>query len=138
MRQSTQNRFKAFLSFDGMFSTVPVILMLCFVLSISAILAHDAAEKIHRQRVFDRLVSIADYTVKAGAARTTPEGLRYPNWVDESRLTDAYADDLKTRAGLAELQISFSKPGTPFDACIYRIVVAGEDRHIARIFVCGG
>lgn len=129
---------RGFFSFDALFSIVPILLMLSFVLGTSSFLAHDAAENVHRQQVFDKVVSIADYAVKAGAARTTAEGLRYPNWLEEGRIDAAFSEDLRKRAGLSKLYISLQEPVERFDVCVYRLVVIGDDKQVARIFVCGG
>lgn len=130
------SRYRGFTSFDAMFSIIPVVLMLLFVMDLTSHFVHDAAEKTHKQQVFNKLVSIADYTVKKGAVRKAGD-VKYPNWLDENSIDKHYADDLRYRAGLSHLLISIQKPQKDLSTCVYRLVVVGEDRKIARLFVCG-
>lgn len=127
---------KGFSSFDAMFSLVPVVMMLLFVTELVSHFAHDAAEKTHMQQVFNKLVSIADYTVKSGAARRTGD-VKYPNWLNVSGIDGSYTDELRERAGLSRLSISLQEPQDEFAVCIYRLVVVGDQKKIARLFVCG-
>ena len=145
-----------------MFSLIPIALMALFVMSISASLLRDAAERMEKQQTFDKLVSVADYVVKSGAARSdggsasdsasglvpsfVSSSVHYPNWIDESKLDSLDVEKLRTDAGLASLFVSSQRPesiqktssGAAASVCIYRLVVFGDDKRIGRIFVCGG
>jgi len=124
-----------------MFSIIPALLMLTFALSSAHYLSAGAEQRMHEQQVFDKLVSIADFTVKQGAARTGAAGIdqvRYPNWLDESVLDDgSLARGLEQEAGLGELSVQLDDPGAGA-TCVYRLVVVGDDRErIAKLYVCG-
>jgi len=105
-------------------------------------LTDEAVERINRQQVFDKLVSVADYTVKQGAAVSEDMGaiageeVRYPNWVDDSKITDQYRESLRKRANLNGLSIELTNPGDG-SYCIYRIVVVGSGKDIDLLYVCG-
>jgi len=132
-----QSQYDGFASFDALFSLVPMTMMLFFLMNVGACLTKQADERMERQQAFDRLVSVADYTVKSGAVARNGS-VRYPNWIDEAEISDAYVEDLRARSGLRELRISIDEPddsGAMF--CVRRLAVAGDDRRIARIFVCG-
>ncbi|MBN1169878.1 hypothetical protein JXA56_02545 [Candidatus Micrarchaeota archaeon] len=124
------SRYKGILSFDAMFSILPMVLMFSFLIQI----LYFTGETNHQQEKFDKLVSIADYTVKIGAVRSE-EKIRYPNWIEENKLTVSYIDDLQERMKLDSLHIGFV-PGEGL-TCIYRLVVTGEDKKISKLFVCG-
>ncbi len=127
---------KGFSSFDSMFSLLPLVMMLLFVMELSSHITHDAAEKTHRQQLFNKVVSIADYTVKSGAVRKDGE-MKYPNWLDELSISKPYTEGLRERAGLSRLEISIQEPQENFPVCIYRIVVLGDHKKPARLYVCG-
>jgi len=130
----TESR-KAFSSFDAMLSIIPILMLVVFVMNLNSYVVHKTAEQTHQQQIFNKLVSIADYTVKSGAVRTSGD-IKYPNWIDQTKLSDTYIGDLKSRAALSNLDISLGSP-SDFSVCIYRLVVIGDDKQIARIFVCG-
>lgn len=132
-----QNRYKGSISFDALLSIIPVMMMLVFLLNISSMLSQGAAETMHRQHVFDKLVSVADYTVKTGAVRRSGD-IRYPNWLETGAITSEYIEDLRLRTGLSRLYLSTDGPDEDYPACIYRLIVTGDDKRIARLFVCGG
>lgn len=125
------------LSLDALFSMVPVLAMLLLVMEIEAASVKQSEEASHRQQVFDRLVSAADYTVKSGAA-VRDGGTRYPNWIDERNITATYTNSLRERIGLGSLYVGLGWPGEDYSMCIYRLVVVGEGKAIRRLFVCGG
>ncbi|MFH0737151.1 MAG: hypothetical protein V1827_00540 [Candidatus Micrarchaeota archaeon] len=131
------NRSKGFASLDALASLVPILLMLSLLFQASRSMADHSMERMSAQEAYDKLVSIADYTVKSGAV--VREGdIRYPNWIDENLLGDGYADALRDEAALADLYIGLAEPDGGYDFCIYRIVVSGEEKAIGRLFVCGG
>jgi hypothetical protein len=128
------------MSFDGLFSILPILVMVTFVLSVAASLTEDATVRMHEQQQFDKIVSIADYVVKQGAVKTTffnHKEFRYPNWIDKTKLTDGLSDELKKRANLNSLNIALDNPGEG-DVCVYRIVVVGQSKEISTLYVCGG
>lgn len=130
------SRSKGFSSFDAMFSLVPIVMMLLFVMELSSHFTFTVAEKAHRQQVFNKLVSIADYTVKTGAVRIA-DNVKYPNWLDENKIDESYVDGLREDAGLSRLMVSLQEPQEEFSFCIYRLVVLGEEKQMKRLFVCG-
>lgn len=130
------SRYNGFASFDAMLSVLPIMLMVAFLLNASLLSASSAEERMRRQELFDKLVSISDYTVKSGAVRRSAD-IRYPNWLDESLLTSGYTEDLKRRASLGELYISLDEPDEAYGICIYRLAVTGDDKAIRKLHVCG-
>jgi len=140
---------KGFMSLDALFSIVPIALMVFLAMDMRSMLSQEATERSQQQVVFDKLVPIADYTVKSGAVMRNGSA-RYPNWIDEGVLGDGYVEDLRGRAGLGALSISLERagPGSESESgsgyardgsvCIYRIVVIGQEKGLGRLFVCGG
>jgi len=134
---TVRNRYRGFASLDALASLVPILLMLSLLYQASSAMAEDSRDRMSRQQTYDKLVSIADHTVKSGAV--VREGdIRHPNWIDESLLGDGYAASLRDQASLADLYIGMDEPEAEYDFCIYRLVVAGEEKAIRRLFVCGG
>jgi hypothetical protein len=137
-----QSRYRGFASFDALFSLVPMTMMLLFLLNFDACLTKQAGERMERQQTFDRLASVADYTVKSGAVMRNGS-VRHPNWIDGAKISEEYIEDLRARSGLWELRVSVGDGwanGGPDDAmefCICRLALVGGDKRIARIFVCG-
>jgi hypothetical protein len=145
--KSASSRSSGFISFDGLFSIIPALLILVFTMNAAHFLTKDAIESMHRQQVFDKLVSIGDYVVKQGAVKTGKVGaasgnipipideVRYPNWVVKSKLDSMDTDKLRQAMNLSALSISLGKPGDG-SVCIYRIVL-DEQKEIKRLYVCG-
>ncbi len=131
-----QNRSKGVISFDALLSMIPIILIFVFMMNAMFFIGRTTEERSQRQDILDKLVSIADYTVKSGAV-VKDGSVRCPNWIEEGKLTASYVDDLRERAGLSELYISLEGP-EEHQTCIYRIVVTGGQKEISRLFVCGG
>lgn len=132
-----QSRSRGFLSFDAVFSLLPVALMVLFVMALSAAVAGSAAAGMQRQEVFDKVVSAADYTVKTGYARVEADGLKRPNWMRDGGIDEAYVEQLRARTGLGALEMGYGEPDGAHDACIYRLVVVGDRKEIRRLFACG-
>lgn len=131
-----RNRYKGILSIDAMMSIIPLMLMFVFLLQSMTLVSDSAREHTERTDLFDRLVSVSDYTVKSGSAKH--EGMvRYPNWIEEERISGDHVESLRGKAGLSRLYISFSEPGD-YPACIYRLVVVGPEKEISKLFFCGG
>lgn len=131
------SRYRGFFSLDALFGIVPVLLLSVILIQASSELAAKAERGFRDQQLFDKLVSAADHTVKSGGV-VGDGAVRYPNWIDEGKLTPGYAEDLRAALSLSELHISLSGPEEGHDACIYRIVVAGKEKRISRLHVCGG
>jgi len=133
---------KAFITFDGLFSILPALMIIMLAFNAAHTLTDEAVERMNRQQVFDKLVSIADYSVKQGLVVSENMGaiagekVRYPNWVDKSKITGQYTEDLRERANLDGLSIDPTSPGDG-SYCIYRIVVVGTSKDIDLLYVCG-
>lgn len=128
-----QNQYKGIFSLDAMMSIIPLIMIFVFLMQSMSLVAHSEQERSLGQDVFDRLVSVADYTVKSGLAKH--EGnVRYPNWL-EDKIDQNYVENTRKKAGFSELEISFIEPekGT----CIYRLVVTGPQKKLSKIYFCG-
>lgn len=143
---TARNRYDGFISFDALFSLVPIVLMLFFAMDVSAYLADGSSARMHRQQVFDKVVAAADYTVKSGAV-VRNASVRYPNWLDTGTITPEYVEDLRERTGLDRLHVSVvagaaagsgAAAAGDYGFCVYRLVVIGDDRRIAKLLVCGG
>lgn len=136
-RPNRYRPFAGFASLDALFSVVPVAMMLFFAMNAGASIGKQAGERMERQQAFDRLVSVADYTVGSGAVLRNGS-VRYPNRVDVAAISEAYVEDLRARAGLRELRVSVGEPdGAGAGFCIRRLAVAGGDMRIVSVFVCG-
>ncbi|MEW6721787.1 MAG: hypothetical protein AB1324_00840 [Candidatus Micrarchaeota archaeon] len=99
-------------------------------------LASSAENAARGQETFDKIVSVADHTVKIGAARSDG-GIRHPNWILAEKITEAYTESVRAQSGLRALYIGMEKPGGIYDFCIYRLVVSGPEKSPGRVFVCG-
>ena len=132
-------RYKGIISFDGMFSIIPIILLVVFVLNSMNYLMYDSIDKVTAQEKFNMLVMIADYTVKNpdGAAYVDGDKV-YPNLIEPSKLS-GLENDLASELNIPGLEIMLDSPNVPSDqkTCIYRIVVNKDDWEIDRLFVCG-
>ncbi len=118
-----------------------MLLMVLFLVESASWLSGAARESSHRQQLFDRLVSVADYSAKIGLAMREGE-VRHPNWLDLAKLTAGYSDSLREKAGLSSLYIGLEEPPSDSSApgypmCIYRLVVAGDGKEIRKLYVCG-
>lgn len=131
------SRYRGFFSLDALFCIVPVLLLSLMLVQASSELAAKAERESRAQQLFDKLVSAADHTVKSGGV--VGDGIaRHPNWIDEAKLTPGYAEGLRSALSLSELHISLSGPEEGHEMCIYRLVVAGKEKRISRLHVCGG
>lgn len=133
-------RYKGIISFDGMFSIIPILLLVVFVLNAMSYLMYDSIEKVTAQEKFNMLVMIADYAVKNPDGAAYVDGDRvYPNLIDPSRIPGLESDiasDLHM-PGLEIMLESGSTPPSTEKTCIYRLVVNKDDGEIDRLFVCG-
>jgi len=129
-------------SYDALFSLIPILLLVFFILSTTHYLLSDAASRTASQEKFNLLVAVADYLVKGGAAYKEG-GKVYPNWIDGAEL-DAEKRGLAEMRGMLGLPaLEFGLEGAdgygrePGKTCIYRIVVYGREKEPDRLFVCG-
>lgn len=122
-----------------MFSIIPILLLVVFVLNSMNYLMYDSFDKVSSQEKFNMLVVIADYAVKNpnGAAYVDGDKV-YPNLIEPSKLS-GLDDKLASELNMPELEIMLDGPNVPSDqkTCIYRIVVNKDDGEIDRLFVCG-
>ncbi len=126
-----------FVSFDAMFSLIPILLLTVFLLNIMYYLLHDAVESIEAQERFNKLVLVADYIVKRGGAYEENKVI-YPNLIDPGKLSGLEAElGSKVHMDLfIGLESEGGIPNTDKE-CIYRIVVNHNSGEIDRLFVCG-
>lgn len=130
------NRSRGFITLDGMVSLLPILLIIFLLMQSTSLLSNSTSQSSHYQKVFNKLVAVADYTVKSGAA-IHHDDLRYPNWIDEQKIDDQFISTLRQKTDLKTLYIS-TIPKQNYPICIYRIVVTGSDKTIKKLFVCGG
>ena len=131
------NRCKGFVSFDFLFSIIPILLIVLYTVSQSSFMQVRMDEQLEHQVLFNKLVSISDYVVRAGAAKTEgsmfPAKKIHPNLIASDDFTSLEAT-LKGHLHLKSLHIGFqSGEGT----CIYRLVVYEPDASIRKIYFCG-
>jgi hypothetical protein len=128
-----QSQYKGIFTLDAMMSIIPTMLIFVFLMQSMSMVANSEKERSISQDVFDRLVSVADYTVKSGLAKHEGD-LRYPNWLD-NEIDPGYVENLRKKSGFSKLEISFSEPeeGT----CIYRLVAVGPEKKLSKIYFCG-
>ncbi|MFH0884223.1 MAG: hypothetical protein V1861_00765 [Candidatus Micrarchaeota archaeon] len=137
MQLTAPNRYEGFATMDAILSLLPVMFMLALAMKASSGMIHEAQESMHRQQVFDKLVSIADYTIKSGAAMHDG-GYRYPNRLNEDAITPQYVESLRNQSGLFALYIGNAEPEADYQLCIIRIYTSGESREIRILHICGG
>lgn len=129
-------RSKAFVSFDFLFGTIPILLIVSYAVIFSSFLENKAAEKIEKQILFDKLVSISNYAVKNLAKS---EGMGFPNKKIDPNLMvsddfSQFEGAMRTRLRLNSLSIGFEKgEGT----CIYRLVLFEPTNEIKKLYFCG-
>lgn len=126
---------KGIISLDFLFSIIPVILMLVYILGYSSYIVEKSQERIENQILFDKLVSISDYIVKYKGAEKIEYSPNfgnskvYPNLINNLNFE---LENLKEEMGLEKLEIGFSKGK---GNCIYRFVVYQWE--IKKLYVCG-
>ncbi len=138
---SVRNTRNAFISFDALFSILPIIFMVSFIIQTMALTVSDAAYAMEKRESFNFIVATADYVVKTGAAKTGSNGQYIiPNWIDASGLP-LIEKEIYEGTGM-DIRIAVDEePPTGDLSCIYRIVVEGgekpEDGEIKKLYVCG-
>jgi hypothetical protein len=127
------SRYRGIFTLDAMMSIIPTMLIFVFLMQSMSLAAHSEEERSRNQDIFERLVSVADYTVKSGLAKHEGD-IRHPNWLD-SEISADYVENIRQKAGFSELEISFAEPEGK--TCIYRLVVRGPEKKLSKIYFCG-
>jgi hypothetical protein len=130
------SRYSGFSSMDALLALLPVLLMIMLLMDAAFFLGENTRAEQGRRETLRKIISAADYTVKSGAA-VHDGGVRYPNWLDEGGPGGQYSAELASRLGLPALYIGLAEPEGAYDACIYRIVVVGQEKAIRKLHVCG-
>lgn len=141
MQSRSERKCNGFISFDFLFSIIPILLILSYTLSYSSFLEQRAEEKISGQILFDKLVSASSYVVRVGAAKKEgngfPEAKASPNLISSEDFS-AYESQLGNKLRFS-LSIGFEESGfRPKGTCIYRLVVHEPTRQIRKLYFCGG
>ncbi|MBU0526902.1 hypothetical protein KKE92_00320 [Candidatus Micrarchaeota archaeon] len=131
----SQSHYRGAISFDTLFSIIPILMIFVLLFQSIQFIGLSTEESSRDQDLFDKLVLAADYTVKSGAA-VRDGNIRYPNWIEEGKISSSYSEGLRMRYGLNELFISLDTPEES-SMCIYRMVVYGNSKKISKLFVCG-
>ncbi|MCK4319854.1 hypothetical protein KAW38_04770 [Candidatus Micrarchaeota archaeon] len=125
---------KAFVSFDALFSIIPLLLMLYHILYLSTIIPSTSEARLESIHLMNKLYSVADYTVNYGAVKKesslTGTSLYYPNLIES--LNELDTDKIKEQMNLKSLSISFEQGE---GNCIYRLVLHEEE--IKKLYICG-
>jgi len=136
----SKGRYKGLVSYDGMFSLIPILLLTVFLLNSMQYMLYNSIEKVKEQEKFNMLVVIADYVVKNAGAYTESDGI-YPNLMDQSKLSsNILGQQLGGEYKMTDLFIGLeSESSIPNDerTCIYRIVAKHPNREVDKLFVCG-
>lgn len=124
-------RRSGFVTFDNL--TAMLVILIIFT---SAVVAAETKMRnyetaVNRQILHDKLVAVGSYIVNHQAVNDG--NTIYPNWIDERNELDLYY--IKNITGLSALEISFSSDNNM--ECIYRLVVAGSEKEIRKIYICG-
>lgn len=132
--------YSGFLSFDAMLTFMPILLMAVYTISYANFLGEKNQNEMRAQILHDKLVSISELVVNDLAAEKTSWQEQMansvkPNWIDEDELANVDRDGLASSIGLVKLEIGW-QPGTAGN-CIYRLVVAGKQKEIKQLFICG-
>ena len=131
------NQFKAMLSLDCLFSLLPILLIIFYTLTITSLIVEKSNKLAQSQILFDKLTSIADYTVELALAEKT-EDARWPSLVKTTTLDESEIAQLRVTFDLNALSIG-DEPSSA--TCIYRLVIVDKDidsKEIEKIYVCGG
>ncbi len=141
MLKKKGSRYRGFLSFDALFSVLVVLLMLFFFMKYFYLISDNVSYKLGQQQRFDRVAGIADYIVKKGAVKkfeiSAGNSIVYPNWLEPDRIEDLDLEELGGDSGVSNLYVGLNSRPNDREVCIYRLVVVGNEREIAKLFVCG-
>ena len=133
-------RGKGFVSFDLLFCTIPLILMLSHFLTFIWIAAESTETSLKYEETTGKLSAIADYLVKRGAVERGGDATSFlgashytPNLIaDPNPDTEA----IRKRMGLEKLSAGVDIATDNGSSCVYRLVLYNNE--IRKFFVCGG
>jgi len=129
------NPYKAVATFDLLFCSIPIMLMLNNILIFSAMAGAKANGDVEMLTTEGRLLAVSDYVVNyAGVEKEglVGFGVKYrPNLIDGTELASVDAEELGRQMELENLQIGWEAEGRN---CIYRLVVYGEE--IEKLYFC--
>ncbi len=125
-------RHRGFLAMESLVVLLIMAVTIAYTIYvISSVTAYNK-QHIERQQIFNKLVSIADYVVKEGAAAESNDAI-YPNLIDEQKLNGLDIMDIATRMGISKLKIGWQAGN---GTCIYRLVLDSR-MEIRKLYVCG-
>ncbi len=128
---------KGLLSFDGLFSILPVLLLLLSFISLVDYLMEQSTKTEQQQILFDKLLSAGDYAVKQGMSKKIGS-TAWPNLVESLDYHPIELEKLKIELGFNKLLIGPDKAEGM--TCIYRLVVLDDlfgRKEIKKIYICG-
>ncbi len=138
MQNQPESGRRAFVSFDFLFSAIPILLMIFYILSYAHLMQERTGEGLENQVVFDKLVSISNYAVRVGAVKTEgsmfPEKKSIPNLISSGNFSQLERI-LSSRMRMNSLSIGF-EPG-PGKQCITRLVVEESAMDVRKLYFCG-
>lgn len=135
------NRYNGFVSFDLLFSSLLLLLMLSTFLSTTHIAAESMQAGAHLGRTLSRLESVADLVVERGGVERSYQGRMNldlsasyrPNVLTQDALNAVPQEELRNRMEMSGLEIGLEEgDGT----CIFRLVLM--EGEIRKLYVCGG
>jgi hypothetical protein len=130
------NCAKGLLSFDALFSILPLLLMIFYILNVVAFVVKNASDSAQQQILFDKVVSVADYAVKHSLAKKS-ESARWPNLVRSVELNENELNELKSSLDFKKLSVG-EEPTT--GTCVYRLILLESSlgvKQIKKVYVCG-
>lgn len=131
------NQSNGLLSLDALFFLLPVLLLVFYVFSTIFLLVEKSNNFIKDQTLFNKLVSVGDYTTELALAEKTDTS-RLPNLVKKLSLSETETNNLKDTFDFKKLSVSEEQTG---GVCIYRLVVFHSDdldlERIEKIYFCG-
>jgi hypothetical protein len=128
---------KAFITYDALFSIIPIMLLAALILQSMAFVNYDGSKAMSKQQTMDFLVATADYVINDGAVKQDSMGNRIPNWIDESRLPAVQSELQGNVSKSINIAVGAKPEG---EVCIYRLVLVGPERStgsIEKLYVCG-
>ncbi|MEM3541038.1 MAG: hypothetical protein QXF86_02385 [Candidatus Bilamarchaeaceae archaeon] len=134
---------RAFLSYDAMFSIMPLLFLVVLVFQLMSLISSDSIYTLQKRELFNTLVAIADYAVKIGLATKDANDNLQPNLIDESKipfLVLQINNGLEnSNSNIRKIQISLDTPSSSSQMCIYRLVVVDSlgGNQIKKLYVCG-
>lgn len=135
---------RAFVSYDALFSIMPLLFLLLFVFQIIAFLLSDSLYTMQKRELFNTLVAISDYVVKIGAVEKDAYGNFQPNLINEGKipqLSSIINNGLAmSNSKIKHIVLSLDNPTSSSQMCIYRLVVVKNElgeKEIKKLYICG-